>query len=146
MKYQENTFELLFQEYGTLQLLEEDTDQNRIYKFSCNPKTICTKENLFYNFEPIVFAIVIEPSGECHLICFRVGSKDDDSGNTLYIVNEVNKGPTYGKFILDSDNDVNWEFSFDINNIDSYDLKNILISFFDSLYQFVYLKIRGKHE
>lgn len=143
MEKTSNTIEFLFQNYGAVEILEEDPGNYRIYKFECNPKTICTKENLFYNFSPIKFALIYTSNNRCNMYCFRIGSSNDNN-QILYILNEVNKISEYGKYVLDSGNDINWEYSFSLDNTDIEDIENILISFFETLYQFVFLKIRGK--
>lgn len=146
MKNTINTIDLLFQNYGTIELLEEDDNHNMLYKFLCNPKTICTKENLFYNFNSIKFALICTSNSKCNMYCFRIGSGDKNDNKTLYILNEVNRISEYGKYVLDSDNDINWEYTFEIDSTEIEDIEDILISFFENLYQFVYIKLRGKNE
>lgn len=129
----ELTLRTLFEKYGTLEKFE---DSNFNYYFILNTRELFDKENLLYYMGNIKLLLVIKEKGECIIYCFRISSKDEIGKNVLEIINKINISIEYGKYFLDSDGDVDWEYKFDLDCISSEDIHDLLISFVRSVLNF----------
>lgn len=130
----DDKIKLLFGEYGTLEKMGDDSSP--AYFFACDSKKIFDKENLLYYMGMINLMLVIRSSGECIIYCFRIGSNSEINGQALKIINEVNNSLEYGKYILDSDGDVDWEYIIDLDCVSQNDVYEILIVFMQSILNF----------
>lgn len=122
----ELTLRTLFEKYGTLEKFE---DSDLIYSFILDTNELFDKDNLLYYMGNIKLLLVIKEKGECGIYCFRISSKDEIGKNVLEIINKINISIEYGKYFLDSDGDVDWEYKFDLDYISSDDIHELLISF-----------------
>lgn len=131
---------VLFEKYGKVVPLGEDSEKCEFYRFTCNIKNLYDKDSFFYSLPEIDFALVNKGNNECILFCFRIGTNNTQDEYIYKIINQVNKKMQYGKYTLDSDGDVDWEYRFDISCLDDEDIKEVLISFFESMLLFVMFK------
>lgn len=130
----------IFEKYGNIISLGENVEEHEFYKFTCNTKYLYGKDSFFYSLPDMDFALVHKGNNECVLFCFRVGINDMKDEQIYRIINQVNKKIQYGKYTLDSDGDIDWEYRFDISCMDDEGIKEILTSFYESMLLFVMFK------
>lgn len=135
MDKQLNELKKLFGEYGKIETLEHSSSAT-VYKFSCDSRELFKKEDLLSHLGTLRFVLLTRQNNECFIYCFRLGTKEGVEKHILKIVNNVNSSLTYGKYILDSDGDINWEYKFDIDCITKDDVYEILCVFMESLLNF----------
>ncbi len=77
--------------------------------------------------------LLIKSSTECFVYSFRVGSAKEIKKDILPLINKANASLEYGKYILDLEDDIDWEFKIDIRYTTVEDVYNILKIFMNSL-------------
>ena len=130
----------LFGKFGEINV--HDLDDN-VYIFDCSLKKI-TKSKVVSSLGSIKFLLIEYGTGKCLIVCFSVYTKKNE--NDLLIVNDVNKAIEFGKFIVDEDGDINWEYSFDLTCISSDDIKRILSDSIKGIELFAVLSIKNDRE
>lgn len=125
----------IFASYGELHKLSK----NNYYAFICNPKKIFPEDTIFYKFKPIKFLIVLEDDFNCYLSCFGLANEKKLKNHTLYIINNINSSLEYGKYILDDDGDVNWEFKFNYSHSTRNDIQKYFSSLIESVFDLLIL-------
>lgn len=128
--YEEKLIEL-FNDFGTLNKLEGNMLE--VFSFSCDTAKIFDKDNILHNIGRILFLLIVNSNSVCSIYCFRIWTNKGIENEILEIINDINKSTKYGKFILDSDGDVNWEYIFDLEHIAKNEIGTILCSFFESV-------------
>lgn len=127
-----------------------------VYGFSCNTSKLFKENNQLSQEENnilsqigfIKFLLLITSSNECFIYSFRIGTSKGIKKSILPLINEANSSLKYGKYILDSDDDIDWEFQFKINYIVDKDIYIILQTFMRSLLNLAMniMKIRNNKE
>ena len=128
----------LFGQFGEIHVHNEHKD---VYIFNCMLKKV-TKSKVLSSLGSIKYLIIVNESGRCIIICFRVYTKGND--NDLLIVNDVNNAIDFGKFIIDKDGDINWEYSFDLTCIDNDDIRQILLDSIKGIELLAFLSIKNE--
>lgn len=134
----------LFNKYGSLKLLEQAKGYY-IYMFSCDLKSLFDKNSIFYNFSDLInFALVHNAENECALFCFRAGNYAEQEEDMLRIINTINRKTEYGKYTIDKNGDIDWEYKFNADSTHPDDIEKILSSFFGSMTELVLLKMKSQ--
>lgn len=135
MGKQSNKIYLLFNNYGNIEKLDDSGDSIAVYKFSINPNILFSNEELLSHIGSVKFMLMVKQS-DCYIYCFRIYKKDGIEDDILSIINKINGTLEYGKYILDSDGDINWEYKFDMNCTSPNDVAILLRSFVKSVLVF----------
>lgn len=137
-----------FGKYGKIAPIDVGIQEYECYKFTCNNKSLYDKNNILYDFPSVDFALICGKNNECALFNFRAATNDVQDEDTYRIINQINKNVEYGKYTLDSNGDLDWEYRFDIESINSNDLRSALLSFYEGMLMFVLLKkgVQAKQE
>ncbi|MBO5054856.1 MAG: YbjN domain-containing protein [Lachnospiraceae bacterium] len=136
MKNLQKNLQLLFSNYGTIEILEED-EKIILYKFSCDTSKLFEKNSILSCLGILNFALLVKSgTTECFIYCFRIGEDKASGNDILELINHINSSLEYGKYILDSEGDINWEYKFDIEHISKEDIYDILKVFITSLLTF----------
>lgn len=126
------TIKTLFEKYGEIKQLEA-TRTSMIYSFICDSKKLFKKDELLSYIGTIKFLLLIKNPNECFIYSFRVGDTKGIKRNILPLINKANASLEYGKYILAFENDIDWEFKFDLRYTIDQDIYNILKVFMISL-------------
>lgn len=122
----------LFQDYGKINKPDE-YNKDMAYHFICDPKKLFKKDDLLSHMGTIKFLLLVSHTYECSIYAFRVGTSEGIKQDVLSLVNKANIILKYGKYILDSDDEIDWEFIIDLNYTTKEDISNILKDFITSL-------------
>lgn len=126
------TLRSLFEKYGEIKQLES-TRTTIIYSFICDSSKLFKKDELLSYMGKIKFILFIKNPNECFIYSFRVGNTKGIKRNILSLINKANTSLEYGKYILAFNNDIDWEFKFDLRYTIDEDIYNILKVFIISL-------------
>lgn len=129
-KNREEKLKDLLNNFGILRKLEEK--KLEAYSFSCDTAKIFDKNTILHYIGKILFLLIVN-GNSVSIYCFRVWTNKGIEKEILEIINDINKSTKYGKFIVDSDGDVNWEYIFDLEHISKKEIGSILCSFFESV-------------
>lgn len=101
-----------FEQYGQIKKFETDVADD-VYLFSCKLKKI-TEDSLLKSLDTLQFLVLLD-GFIVKIYCFNIAKfdKEQDKEYALDIINQVNNQTMYGKFCLDKDSDVDWEFSYE---------------------------------
>lgn len=113
-----------FEKYGSIRKVETLENKAEVYIFRCDlKKTLGVDLN-----NQLVFLVACKENN-VSMFCFKVGElkNKEQKDRILAVVNKVNIETRYGKFILDDDGDINWEYSYDQDE-EAEDIMPYLIS------------------
>ncbi|WP_283589421.1 YbjN domain-containing protein [Staphylococcus nepalensis] len=140
-------FKELFEKFGVIESIDENDDNYELYRFTCKTKKLYDKDNVFHSLDNIIFALVYDKfDKDCGLFCFKIDSYKENNDEGLQIINYINRKFEHGKYTLDNTGDIDWEYRFDLNFLNTENIKKILDSFFNSLILFVMLKRQQKEQ
>lgn len=131
----------LFSNYGIVKRIDKKIN---LYIYTCIPSKLFAKKSIFNSLPEIKFLLLFKEMN-CYLSCFRIGNKEIVGENALSIINNINSSLEYGKYVMDNDGDINWEFMFNYNNITIDDIKVYLTTFFESTLDF-FMLVRHKEK
>lgn len=123
--------EKYYSNYGKITWVEENKKMDAdIYVFDCDIKTILPDEEVLISIDSVPFVIVTrEKQGKTVIFCFKIASKDSFLGDSaLEILNSVNKDMVYGKFTVDNDGDIDWEYTYESERAEEENIKDYLKS------------------
>lgn len=131
----------LFGNYGTITKITN----NKIlaYVFLFDSGKIFESDDILGHMGETRFLLVAKSINECFIYCFIGGKKGILGDEVLHIINNTNVSLEYGKFYLDSDNDISWEYKLDLDKLEKKDITNILNAFSISLLK-LYVNINEK--
>lgn len=134
----------LFKRIGEIELIDQE-ENILFYRFVCKTQKIFNKNDI-YPLPQIEFALIYKHYEESILYCFKVGVNDLTVNEMLYIINNANRALEYGKYILDSDNEIDWEYRFDIEHIEIDELKLVIKDFLESIIYMLGLRKSMKNQ
>ncbi len=130
--------------YGKIKWIEKYEKTNAdIYALECVPKEVDAENVLLNAIDNVKFLIADRNETKTVTIfCFRIAKKKNLGDNALEILNEVNKEILYGKFTIDSDEDIDWEYTYEEGNIDEVSVRDFLDSCLSGIEKMVILSMR----
>ena len=140
----DNNIEKYYGKYGKVKWIEKNEKINGdVYALECRPKEV-NSENILLNPIDIVQFLIVdrkEPK-RTTIFCFRIAKKKNLGEHALEILNEVNKEILYGKFTIGSDEDIDWEYTYEEGNIDEESVSDFLDSCLSGIAKIVILSVR----
>lgn len=119
----------LYQDFGNIVEIENArTDNEKVYMFECNPNKVARESKLLKAMGNFVFLVVEDSSGYIKMVCYGLTKGVDIGSEPLKILNEVNSRLIFGKFLLDSDDDVNWEIYYKLSKTEKEEIKDYAYS------------------
>lgn len=118
----------ILNKYGNAKRIETKNSKLNAIIFICDISKVIEDEFLEAK-DSITLILGLKNNGSASLYCFGLGKKEQIGENALDIINKVNGETTFGKFIIDDDDELYWEMLFDMNRIEDGDIKGFLISF-----------------
>ena len=130
--------------YGKIKWIEKYEKTNAdIYALECIPKEVDAENVLLNSIDNVKFLIADRNETKTVTIfCFRIAKKKNLGDNALEILNEVNKEILYGKFTIDSDEEIDWEYTYEEGNIDEVSVRDFLDSCLSGIAKMVILSMR----
>lgn len=116
----------ILESFGHIEEVVEE-DKVVIYVLKCKTSRII-EDSFLKKIETINFLIALREEGNSIIACFNIASKDDFEGGILELINTANENITYGKFVLDDSNIINWNKTFDMDLISQEDIKDYIHS------------------
>lgn len=122
----------LFQSFGNLKYLKKikapGKNKIMVYSYLFDMKHIMEDaEGITANF------LLVDQEDLVSLAYFGINKDYLDEKNLLNQLNYANTQMLYGKFLIDSDNDVYWQYSFDPSKASKKDMIAIVRGFIDGI-------------
>ncbi len=122
----------LFQDYGTLETIKKIKEPGKpktmVYGYAFKMSTIMEDvEDLTANF------LLVDQGELITLVKFGLNDALNENEEVLNQLNRANTEMLYGKFLVDGDNDVYWECSFESSKVSREDVLAIIRAFINGL-------------
>lgn len=133
MKKKDELLRNLFSEYGEIKEISKNDSQDNIYIYLLksnyfNPDTI--SDIFIKKIKKIPFLIKLDEKEICTIYCFSIYNIKAINTKIYNIINIANIIIKYGKFFIDNDDEIDWQYNFEFKHTSKDDIKDILQNFY----------------